>query len=199
MFDLREKLKGYDVILASQSPRRRELLSVICDNFMIIPAVGEEKYDPGLSADAIPVELALGKCREIAEQKPDSLVIGCDTVVVLGDKIMGKPKDEHDAFEMLSKLSGNIHRVISGVSVYLNGEYHNFANITQVEFKDLTDDDIHAYIATGEPSDKAGAYGIQGQGCMLVKAVRGDYFNVVGFPVSQLADELDKLLIQSNL
>lgn len=194
MFDLKNKLKGYDVILASQSPRRKELLSLICDSFKIIPAEGEEAYSDDILTEDIPVQLALGKCREIAEKNPDSLVIGCDTVVALGEKIMGKPVDIQHAFEMLSQLSGRTHRVISGVSIYFNGEYHNFANITEVEFKKLTADDIKAYIATGEPSDKAGAYGIQGQGCMLVNAVRGDYFNVVGLPVSQLADELDKLL-----
>ena len=194
MFKLREKLKNRDVILASQSPRRKELLGIICDNFKVIPAVGEEIVPKGLETEKIPEQLAFNKCREVAENNPDSLVVGCDTVVVLGDKIMGKPKSDADAFEMLKALSGQTHRVISGTAVYCNDDYHTFTTITQVTFKELSDSDIRAYIATGEPSDKAGAYGIQGQGCLLVKAFSGDYFNVVGLPVSELADKLAKII-----
>ena len=184
----------YDVILASKSPRRKELLSTICDDFKIVPAVGEEVYDESIPTEKIPEQLALNKCMEVAEQYPDSLVIGCDTVVILGDKIMGKPIDESNAFDMLKSLSGNSHKVISGVAVSFKGEFYSFSSTTDVRFRELSDEDIWAYIATGEPSDKAGAYGIQGQGCLLVEGINGDYFNVVGLPVSQLADELSKLI-----
>lgn len=194
MFKLRERLKSVDVILASQSPRRRELLGVICDNFRVVPAKGEEIIPEGLEIEEIPRQLALNKCREIAEKNVNSLVIGCDTVVVLGDRIMGKPENDEDAYEMLRALSGQTHRVMSGTAVYCEGEYHSFVTVTEVSFKELSDRDIYAYIATGEPADKAGAYGIQGQGCLLVKGFTGDYFNVVGLPVSELADKLATII-----
>lgn len=194
MFDLKEKLKKYDVILASQSPRRKELFSIVCDSFKIIPAIKDEIVDNSLEIADIPKMLAYNKCREIAMQYPESLVIGCDTIVALGNNIMGKPKSEQDAFKMLSSLSGKTHQVISGTSVYYKGEYFNFSTVTKVTFKNLSKSDINTYIATGEPFDKAGAYGIQGQGCMLVRAIEGDYFNVVGFCVSELADLLDTII-----
>ena len=194
MFKLREKLKSIDVVLASQSPRRKELLGVICEDFRIVPAKGEEIIPEGLEIEKIPQQLALNKCREIAEGNVNSLVIGCDTVVVLGDRIMGKPENDEDAFEMLRALSGQTHRVISGTALYYKGEYHAFATVTEVTFKELSDADIYGYIATGETGDKAGAYGIQGQGCLLVKGFKGDYFNVVGLPVSELADKLAEII-----
>lgn len=194
MFDLKNKLKKYDVILASQSPRRKELFSLLCENFRILPAVKDEVVDDNLDIIDIPKILAFNKCKEIAENNPNSLVVGSDTVVTCDDEIMGKPKDEKNAFEMLKKLSGKTHQVISGISVYFKGEYFNISTVTQVEFKNLSDKDINLYIATGEPMDKAGAYGIQGFGSMLVKGIEGDYFNVVGLSVSQLADLLDSII-----
>ncbi|MGN0601555.1 MAG: Maf family protein [Oscillospiraceae bacterium] len=194
MFDIKEKLKKYDVVLASQSPRRKELLSLICDDFRVVPAKGEEIYSSDIPTENIPVLLALNKCKEIAENNPDSLVIGCDTVVVLKDKIMGKPENKSDAFEMLSSLSGKTHRVISGTAFYVNKNYYTLCSVTEVCFRKLTDEDINAYIATGEPFDKAGAYGIQGLGCLLVKEIKGDYFNVVGLPLSDLAEKLNEVI-----
>ena len=199
MFEIRDKLKNIDCVLASQSPRRKELLSTICDKFRVIPAVKEEKADMGIETAQVPVQLALNKCREVAEQNPDSLVIGCDTVVLLNDIIMGKPKDIQDAFRMLSMLSGNTHKVVSGTAIYYKGKYVSFASITEVDFKMIDEWDIRAYIATGEPFDKAGAYGIQGKGSLLIKAIRGDYFNVVGLPVSELADKLSDILSVEEL
>lgn len=195
MFDLKERLRKFDVILASGSPRRKELFSFICDDYKIIPAVKDEVVDNSLELNKIPKVLAYNKCREVAEQNSDSLVVGCDTVVAYNNVIMGKPKDKSDAFDMLKKLSGKTHEVISGTSVYFKGKYINFSTVTKVTFKELSDNDIRAYIATGEPNDKAGAYGIQGLGCMLVKGIEGDYFNVVGLAVSELADLLDKVIV----
>lgn len=194
MFDIKEKLKKYDVVLASQSPRRKELLSLICDDFRVVPAKGEEIYSSDIPTENISVLLALNKCKEIAENNPDSLVIGCDTVVVLKDKIMGKPENKSEAFEMLSSLSGKTHRVISGTAFYVNKNYYTLCSVTEVCFRELTDEDINAYIATGEPFDKAGAYGIQGLGCLLVKEIKGDYFNVVGLPLSDLAEKLNEVI-----
>lgn len=194
MFDLKERLKKYDVILASQSPRRKELFSLICDDFKIIPAINDEVVNNNLDITEIPKSLAYNKCREIALQYPNSLVIGCDTIVALNNEIMGKPKDDRNAFDMLLKLSGKTHKVISGTSVYFQGEYHNFSTVTKVTFKSLRENDILKYISTGESADKAGAYGIQGLGSMLVKSIEGDYFNVVGLSVSELADVLDAIV-----
>ena len=194
MFDLKDRLKDFDVILASASPRRKELFSFICDDYKIIPAFKDEVVDNSLEVTEIPKVLAYNKCREIAEQNPDSLVVGCDTVVTYNNEVMGKPKDKSDAFEMLKKLSDKTHEVISGTCIYFKGEYISFSTVTKVTFKELSDNDIKAYIATGESDDKAGAYGIQGLGCMLVKGIEGDYFNVVGLAVSELADLLDKVI-----
>lgn len=194
MFEVKKLLRHHDIILASQSPRRKELFSMICDSFKIIPAQGEEIAEEGISVEEIPCHLALDKCREVAQDNPGSLVIGCDTAVMLDGIVLGKPCSEQDAFDMLSFLSGKTHKVISGTAIYFGGQYHCFKNVTEVAFKDLSQEDIAAYIATGEPFDKAGAYGIQGYGSLLVKAISGDYFNVVGLPLSQLADRLCEIL-----
>lgn len=192
MFNM-NKLFDCEVILASRSPRRKELLSLIFDSFRIKPAQSDEVIDKNTPTDLVPQSLALDKCKEIAKSEPHALVIGCDTAVILGDLIMGKPEDDDDAYSMLSQLSGKTHKVISGVAVYYNGEYTQFSSVTEVTFKSLTEQDIWDYIATGEPSDKAGAYGIQGKGSVLVESINGDYFNVVGLPVSDLATTLKKL------
>ncbi|MBQ9374995.1 MAG: septum formation protein Maf [Ruminococcus sp.] len=192
MFNM-NRLFDCEVILASQSPRRKELLSLIFDSFRIKPAQSDEVIDKNTPTDLVPQSLALDKCKEIAKSEPHALVIGCDTAVILGDLIMGKPEDDDDAYSMLSQLSGKTHKVISGVAVYYNGEYTQFSSVTEVTFKSLTEQDIWDYIATGEPSDKAGAYGIQGKGSVLVESINGDYFNVVGLPVSDLATTLKKL------
>ena len=192
MFNM-NRLFDCEVILASQSPRRKELLSLIFDSFRIKPAQSDEVIDKNTPTDLVPQSLALDKCKEIAKSEPHALVIGCDTAVILGDLIMGKPEDDDDEYSMLSQLSGKTHKVISGVAVYYNGEYTQFSSVTEVTFKSLTEQDIWDYIATGEPSDKAGAYGIQGKGSVLVESINGDYFNVVGLPVSDLATTLKKL------
>lgn len=197
MFEVAKNL-DCKVILASQSPRRKELLSIIFDDFEIVPALGEEIVDEGIESDLVPQSLALNKCREVAEKYPDALVIGCDTAVILGNEIMGKPKNDADAFRMLRRLSGNTHKVISGTAIYYKGKYHTFSNVTAVTFRELSDDEVYDYIKTGEPFDKAGAYGIQGKGSLLVEKINGDYFNVVGLPISELAYRLKEILDQSK-
>lgn len=192
MFNMNENF-DCEIILASQSPRRKELLSLIFDKFSIVPAKGEEIIDKSLTTQLVPQNLAYQKCREIALDNPDALVIGCDTAVILGDEIMGKPKDGDDAFAILRSLSGNTHQVISGTAIYYKGEYTSFSNVTDVTFRAFSDDFIREYINTGEPFDKAGAYGIQGKGSLLVEKINGDYFNVVGLPVSELAHRLQCL------
>ena len=174
------------LILASKSPRRKELLSIITTDFEIIPAVSEENADPSLSPDMFVQELAKQKAMEIAASHPDDTIIGSDTVVAINGEILGKPKDKDDAFRMLTLLSGTSHSVFTGVAVVKNGETYSFTEETKVKFFPLSDKEIYDYIATGEPFDKAGAYGIQDLGALLVEGIDGDYYNVMGLPTGRL-------------
>ena len=185
----------YDVILASASPRRKELMQLICPSFRVIPADCGEAVPEALSAGDVPGFLSFQKCKCIADVYQKAVVIGCDTVVTTADgEILGKPKDKADAARMLRLLSGRMHTVDTGVSVCYNGHTDTFTETTKVWFKDLTDEEIEDYINTGEPMDKAGAYGIQGEGTLLVDKIEGDFFNVVGLPVSKLAGKLHEML-----
>lgn len=181
-----------DIILASASPRRRELMGLIAKDFKVIPSSVDETVPEGTKALAQAEYLAQIKARDIAEKYPHSIVIGADTCVVADNQVLGKPKDKADAERMLRLLSGKIHKVVTGCAIVKGKEFVSFSNITDVEFFPLTDDEIAEYINTSEPYDKAGAYGIQGKASLFVKAIKGDYFNVVGFPVSQLNRELNK-------
>ncbi len=183
------------IILASASPRRKELLKLIFEEFEIIPADIEETVRRSIELEQYPEYLALKKSRHIAEKRPaDDVVIGCDTGVFIDDMMLGKPEDESQAAEMLKLLSRRTHKVITGCSVFYKGQNISFSETTEVEFYRLTDTDINEYIATGEPMDKAGAYGIQGKGALLVKRINGDYYNVVGMPVGTLKQKLKMLL-----
>lgn len=142
--------------------------------------------------------LSRQKAEEIAEKYPYNTVIGADTVAALGNEIMGKPENEQDAFDMLKKLSGKTHTVLTGVCVISPDKHIHFYEKTEVEFYPLGDDEIRQYIASGEPMDKAGAYGIQEKGAMFVKRINGDFYNVVGLPVARLARELNALT-ENNL
>lgn len=176
-----------NLILASASPRRKELLSLITKDFIIIPATGEEHINSELPPAERVKALAAQKASEVAEKHPDSIVIGADTMVFLGDIALGKPKDVSDAKRMLSLLSGKTHTVITAVAVAKNGIVSDtFADSTQVEFHPLSEYEIDAYIKSGEPMDKAGAYGIQEKGALLVKGIKGDYYNVMGLPAARL-------------
>jgi len=179
------------IILASASPRRQELLKLIFPQFEILPADVDETLPAGLAAEKCAEYLAEKKAKKVSGQFPDALVIGCDTIVVCKDKILGKPMDKDEAFNMLSFLSGKIHKVITGVCICFDGETKVFSELTEVEFYPLSDAEINRYIETGEPFDKAGAYGIQGKGALFVKGICGDFFNVVGLPVSHLKKELE--------
>lgn len=174
------------LILASRSPRRKELLSLITEDFSVRPAEGEEIADPRLSPDRYVMALSEAKAREIASAAPNETVIGADTVVVFGNEILGKPKDTADAVRMLALLSGNTHSVFTGVTVIANDEIHSFAEETKVTFFPLSDEEIERYAESGEPLDKAGAYGIQGSGALLVQGIEGDYYNVMGLPAGRL-------------
>lgn len=172
------------LILASRSPRRKELLSLITQDFKICSADVDETLPEGITpAEAVTY---LSRIKAQPFRKDEDIVIGADTVVALNGEILGKPKDAEDAFHMLKKLSGKSHSVFTGVTVMKGEREQTFCAETRVRFFPLTDREIRAYIATGEPFDKAGGYGIQGKGALLVREIRGDYFNVVGLPVSKL-------------
>ncbi len=174
-------------ILASGSPRRKELLSLIIPQFEILVSGCEESVPPETPAEKVPALLAQQKALAVAKLRPCDTVIGSDTVVVLNGEIFGKPKDKAHARTMLKSLSGKKHFVYTGVAVAENGNVRSFVQKTEVEFYSLSDETIERYIDTLEPMDKAGAYGIQGKGSVLVKGIYGDYFNVMGLPVAETA------------
>ncbi len=176
------------MILASQSPRRRELLGFISPDFRVIPAVGEEHIPDGATPEQAVLALSRQKAEEIAATHNGEVIVAADTVVAIDGKILGKPRSEAEAAEMLGTLSGRVHSVFTGVCViFADGSIENFAEETKVEFYPLTDEEIAAYIATGDPMDKAGAYGIQEKGAVNVKGIVGDFYNVMGLPVGRLA------------
>ncbi len=185
-----------NVILASASPRRQELLKLIFDDFSVCPADIDETLPDGISTDKAPVYLSEIKAKTICESNPDSLVIAADTVVISGDEILGKPVDKADAARMLKSLSGRTHRVITGCSVGKGGKIHSFSSVSFVTFYPLSDSEINDYIATGDPMDKAGAYGIQSGAAVFVEKIDGDYFNIVGLPVAKLKREIHNFLNQ---
>ena len=157
------------MILASASPRRKELMEMLgVKDLKIIPARGEEQPHPELTPDALVIELSRCKAREVARLRPGALVIGADTVVVLDGAVLGKPRDAEDARAMLRRLSGRTHTVWTGVTLIRGGETRSHAERTEVRFRPLTGREIEAYVATGEPLDKAGAYGAQGLGSLFV-------------------------------
>mgnify|MGYP001501632934 FL=1 len=182
-------------ILASGSPRRRELLEMLgVPDLTIRPAKGPERATPGAGPEQTVRELALHKAQEVAQTcAPEDIIIAADTIVYLDGAILGKPRDHDDAVRMLTALSGREHIVYTGVAVLRGGELRQAAERTAVRFRPLTSGEIERYIATGEPMDKAGAYGIQGRGALFVAHLDGDYFNVMGLPLCRLGKMLGKL------
>lgn len=178
------------MILASQSPRRRELLSLITEDFRIIPAKGEEKLPEGISPEQAVILLSRQKAEEIYKEYKNETIIAADTVVAIDGQILGKPASPENAVEMLRMLSGRVHSVFTGVCVIdADGRMHSFADETTVEFYVLSEQLIADYVASGEPMDKAGAYGIQGRGALLVKRIEGCYYNVMGLPIGRIFHE----------
>ena len=177
-----------NIILASNSPRRRELLERIgITDFTVAAPNVDESVEPGLSPADMVERLSLRKARAAAGGFGlDELILAADTVVALDGAVLGKPRDGDDAFAMLSALSGREHRVYTGVTVLRGDKAVTQHEETAVTFRELSPDEIWGYIATGEPLDKAGAYGIQGVGALLVSGIRGDYSNVMGLPVYRL-------------
>lgn len=183
------------IILASVSPRRRKLLESLNIPFTVVPSSIEEKLNSKESPETLAKKLALAKARDVAKRHRDAIIIGADTIVVLGDYSLGKPKDKEDAKKILRLLSGKKHLVITGLAIIDQrlGKTFSKSVVSKVWFKRLTDEQIDAYIQTGESFDKAGGYGIQGEGSLLIEKIEGDYANIVGLPLEVLKKELKKL------
>lgn len=175
-----------NVILASASPRRKQLLSRIFSDFEICPSSADETVPKTVRSYEYAEYLAVKKAEDIAEKNKNSLVIGCDTVVISGNNILGKPQNRNDAYDMIKMLSGKKHQVMTGICLCLNGKSISFSCRTDVEFYNLSESEIQEYISSDEPYDKAGAYGIQGAGGLFVKRIDGDFYNVMGLPVAEL-------------
>ncbi len=185
-----------NIILASQSPRRRELLKKLNISFSTRNIdISEEIYKEEKPQEYV-LRMAETKAAEGAISEKDSLVIGADTIVCIDDEILGKPKDKEDAARILNKIKGRKHFVYTGVSLNINtGEkVVSFIEKTEVFFAEMTDKEIFDYIETGEPMDKAGAYGIQDQGALFVKSISGDFYNVMGLPLRRIYEELNILI-----
>ena len=181
-----------EIILASGSPRRKELLTAmgIRDFQVMVPDFDEASVGPFPPADLVR-RLAVGKARAVADQVGDGpLIIAADTVVALEDMVLGKPHSTADAKDMLRRLSGVTHRVFTGITIHCCGRESTHYECTEVTFRHLTDEEIDCYVRTGEPMDKAGAYGIQGLGAQLISGINGDFFNVMGLPVCRLGEML---------
>ena len=186
------------IILASASERRKDLLSRIVSNFEVkISNFDEEKVEVSTNIENYVKTLAEGKAKDVALNcDNDSIIIGADTIVVIGDNILGKPKDKNHAFQMLKLLSNNVHRVYSGVAV-INNQKNIMKSVclyTEVYFSEISDDEIWRYIESGECLDKAGAYGIQGYGGVFAEKINGCYYNVVGLPLNLLNKMIKNVL-----
>lgn len=177
------------IILASQSPRRADLLRLANIDFEQQPTDIEEIVNPNLSPEEVTKDIALQKLNAI--QRTDKIVLASDTIVVLNNEILGKPTNLEDAKQMLKKLSGNMHQVISGVAIGFGEKTLTFAETTKVFFKELSDEDIEFYVSNFKPLDKAGSYAIQEYiGAVGIEKIEGDYYNVMGLPISRVVKEL---------
>lgn len=187
------------LVLASASPRRQELLKLITQEFIIVPVdIDESIHNSNECSDRV-AELARRKARAALEEYPDDVVIGSDTLVSVNGDILGKPKDQGDAIRMLGMLSDSWHNVDTGVCV-LSKEKEVFYTVnTKVKFVKLEPHEILSYVSSGEPMDKAGAYGIQGKGAKFISEIKGDFFAVMGLPVSSLYQVLKEEFIHTNI
>jgi septum formation protein len=186
------------LVLASQSPRRAQLLRMLGLTFDTIPADVDETYNPGEEPGAHARRLAREKAQAIAAAAPDAIVIGSDTVVVVDGDVLGKPVDAGDAVRMLLRLQGRTHVVATGIAVMRNGMARDDVERVVVRFRPFNAAFAAAYVSTGEPMDKAGAYGIQGYGAALVEAIEGDYFAVMGLPIARLILLLQEMGVRYN-
>lgn len=189
------------IVLASSSPRRKELLEKTGLKFKIIPSSLNEKIEQNLTPAKLVKSLSLQKAKDVAKKEKNAIIIAADTMVFLGDEIIGKPKDKTHAKQILKRLSGKSHFIITGFTII--NSLDNMTIIksvkTTVYMKKMTDKEIDDYIKTEEPLDKAGAYGIQGLGGKFIEKIKGDYFNVVGLPLPALLKSLKKFCIHGKI
>jgi septum formation protein len=183
------------IILASASPRRQELIKMITEDIIVNPCDCDETIKDGLVGREIAEYLSKIKGEAVKEQFENAIIVSADTIVCLNNKVLGKPKSREDAFSMLRTLSGNTHSVFTGVTIIKGEKEKTFSQETKVTFYELSDEEINEYLDSGEYSDKAGSYGIQSKGGLLVRGIDGDYFNVVGLPVARLKRELEEFYI----
>jgi septum formation protein len=185
-------MKTKQIILASSSPRRKQILEQVGLKFTVEVSDYEENPIPGMSPSVFVETLSLGKAKAVAKNHNDAIIIGADTIVVLDNQILGKPKTKEDAMQMLKKLSGNTHAVFTGFTIIDTANKKTITNHveTKIRFKKLSKEEIAAYIETGEPMDKAGAYGVQDRGALFVEHIEGDYSSVMGLPILKIFEIL---------
>jgi len=183
------------LVLASASPRRAQILDMLGFEFEVVPTRVEEDATPGETPRQHALDLACAKAAAAAHQRHDAVCIGADTIVVLQDEVLEKPESPQDAWQMLRRLQGRWHTVVTAVALHHGASGRRCAGLeaTEVHFRPLSDDVLHAYAHSGEPDDKAGGYAIQGLGAMLVQEVRGCFYNVMGFPIVRFVDLLQEL------
>jgi len=180
------------LILASSSPRRRQLLEMLQIPFTVIPAEIDERRIDGEAPERYVVRLAREKAASVSEQHPGALVLGADTTVVVRGELLAKPESAAEAEAMLAKLRGRTHHVMTGVALVCDGRIEDAIDISDVTFRALPDAMIASYVATGEPMDKAGAYAVQGLGAVLIQGIRGDFFSVMGLPLRLVVELLER-------
>lgn len=179
-----------DVVLASASPRRQELLRQVGVTFRVVPSRVDEQVSVPMTPGELVRYLALAKARDVAQREQGALVLGSDTIVVVDEQVLGKPRDRAEAIAMLQSLSGRSHQVMTGIALVQGDRELVDHEVTTVQFRALEQGEIERYVDTGEPMDKAGAYGIQGRAAAMISAIAGDYFTVVGLPLSRTVQML---------
>lgn len=182
------------VILASKSPRRRELMELLRIPFEVIVSDIEEQIDPENDLVKEIEKLSFQKAEAVYRDHRDALVIGSDTIVKIGNKVLGKPHSIEEAKEMLRLLSDNTHEVVTGVTILCDGNRETFSSVAEVTFYPLSEEEIEEYVRTNEPMDKAGSYAIQGDGAKFIRTIHGDFYTIVGLPVAELYHRLKKYL-----
>jgi len=188
------------IIIASSSPRRKEILEKTGLPFIIDPSNSDEDMTQNLEPKDLAKALSLAKAKDVAKRHKNAIVIGADSIITLNGKVLGKPHTEERAIEMLTELSGSIHSAITGYTIIDtdSGKIVSDAVETKIYFRKLTQDEIKNYVATGKPLDKAGAYAIQGKGALFVEKIEGDYYNIMGLPLSAVVEKLKEFKLQKD-